>query len=90
MERLKSRHIRIMTLEDLLIARVGGWKVAELSERLQVNRRTIYRDLDFLQEINVPVWQDESYFGINASYKRADYKLNDLVCPHCGERISTP
>jgi proteasome accessory factor B len=37
----------------------------ELADRLGVNRRTIYRDLEFLSVQSLPLWQDGGTFGIN-------------------------
>ncbi len=42
-----------------------GLRAAELAQQLDVDRRTIYRDLDFLCEQGIPIWQDNGHFGIN-------------------------
>lgn len=39
--------------------------MVDLAERLEVDRRTIYRDLDFLCDQGVPIWQENGRFGIN-------------------------
>ncbi|MEX0722056.1 MAG: YafY family protein [Balneolaceae bacterium] len=44
--------------------------VNELAERFDVSRRTIFRDFNVLQEINVPVtWDRYSGYGLVAGYK---------------------
>jgi predicted DNA-binding transcriptional regulator YafY len=50
MERLKTRSARLRQLEETLLLKSGGMRAAELSRQLRVNRRTVYRDLDFLAE----------------------------------------
>ncbi|NDJ53988.1 MAG: transcriptional regulator [Chloroflexi bacterium] len=59
-----SRAGRLRELENLLFRHPQGLKVTEIADRLQVTRRTIYRDLDLLSEANVPIWQDNGRFGI--------------------------
>ncbi|HSM54601.1 MAG TPA: transcriptional regulator [Candidatus Sulfomarinibacteraceae bacterium] len=65
MSRLANRTSRLRRLEELLYLKPGGLRVTEISERLDVHRRTVYRDLDFLCEQGVPVWQENGCFGLN-------------------------
>src|SRR6185503_16007240 len=65
MERLKTRTARLRQLEETLLLEPRGIRAAELSRQLRVNRRTVYRDLDFLAEQGVPLWQENGIFGIN-------------------------
>ncbi len=65
MSRLANRTARLRQLEELLILSPGGQSAAELAAQLQVNRRTIYRDIDFLSAQEVPLWQTEGRFGLN-------------------------
>ncbi len=65
MERLATRTSRIRQIEELLLVVPNGLRATEIARRLDVNRRTIYRDLDFLSEQGVPLWQDNGRFGIN-------------------------
>lgn len=64
MSRLSNRTARLRQLEELLLLTPAGLSAAELAARLQVNRRTIYRDLDFLSFQGVPLWQHEGRFGL--------------------------
>jgi proteasome accessory factor B len=65
MERLATRTSRIRQIEELLLVVPSGMKATDIADQLDVNRRTVYRDLDFLSEQGVPVWQENGRFGIN-------------------------
>ena len=65
MERLATRTSRIRQIEEILLVAPQGLRATEIARRLDVNRRTVYRDLDFLSEQGVPVWQERGRFGIN-------------------------
>lgn len=63
--RLASRTSRLRAIEELLLITPEGLQATELAKQLHVDRRTIYRDMDFLCEQGVPVWQKDGRFGIN-------------------------
>ncbi len=65
MSRLANRTARLRQLEELLLLSPGGQSAAELASQLQVDRRTIYRDIDFLSAQGVPLWQKDGCFGLN-------------------------
>ena len=65
MSRLATRTSRIRQIEELLLVAPDGLRATDIAEKLGVNRRTVYRDLDFLSSQGVPVWQDKGLFGIN-------------------------
>ncbi len=65
MSRLSTRTSRLRQIEELLYLNVEGLRAIELAQQLEVDRRTIYRDLDFLCEQGIPIWQDNGVFGIN-------------------------
>jgi len=73
-DRLRCKLVRLFKMEELMLATPGGVKAVEFSKRLGVNRRTVYRDIDVLCEIGVPIWQDGARFGIHGSYKIPDYR----------------
>jgi proteasome accessory factor B len=75
MERLKTRTARLRQLEETLLLRPGGMRASDLSRRLKVNRRTVYRDLDFLAEQGVPLWQENGAFGINRAHYQSTVRL---------------
>ncbi|MFN1835571.1 helix-turn-helix transcriptional regulator [Balneola sp. MJW-20] len=67
---MKSAERRIKLM--LLLQQPGGDKLTagQLAERFNVSRRTIFRDLKSLQEINVPVtWDKYSGYGMMKGYK---------------------
>ena len=64
MERLRTRTARLRQLEETLLLKPGGMRAADLSRQFKVNRRTVYRDLGFLAEQGVPLWQENGTFGI--------------------------
>jgi predicted DNA-binding transcriptional regulator YafY len=53
-----------------------GLSAIDLAERLQVDRRTVYRDLDFLSTQDVPLWQDGGRFGLNRTRYLASVRLS--------------
>lgn len=75
MERLKTRTARLRQLEETLLLKSGGMRAAELSLQLGVNRRTVYRDLDFLAEQGVPLWQENGIYGINRALYQTTVRL---------------
>jgi predicted DNA-binding transcriptional regulator YafY len=76
MSRLTNRTARLRQLEELLLLSPAGLSVAELSSQLLVNRRTVYRDIDFLSEQGVPLWQDGGRFGLNRTRYLATVRLS--------------
>jgi predicted DNA-binding transcriptional regulator YafY len=78
MERLKTRTARLRQLEEILLLKPGGMRVSDLSHQFKVNRRTIYRDLIFLAEQGVPLWQEHGIFRIN----RARYQMTVRLTFH--------
>jgi predicted DNA-binding transcriptional regulator YafY len=78
MERLKTRTDRLRQLEETLLLKPGGMRVSDLSHQFKVNRRTIYRDLNFLAEQGVPLWQEHGIFRIN----RARYQMTVRLTYH--------
>ena len=75
MDRLKTRTARLRQLEEFLLLKPGGVRASDLARQLEVNRRTIYRDLDFLAEQGVPLWQDNGIFGINRTRYQTTVRL---------------
>lgn len=65
MSRLSTRTSRLRQIEELLYLNAEGLRAVELAHKLDVDRRTIYRDLDFLCQQGIPIWQDNGHFGIN-------------------------
>jgi proteasome accessory factor B len=76
MSRLANRTARLRQLEELLLLSQGGLSVAELASQLVVNRRTVYRDIDFLSAQGVPLWQEDGRFGLNRTRYLASVRLS--------------
>ena len=74
-ERLHTRTARLRQLEETLLLKPGGLRATDLARALKVNRRTIYRDLDFLADQGVPLWQDDGLFGINRTRYQTTVRL---------------
>ncbi|MBK7896541.1 MAG: transcriptional regulator [Candidatus Promineifilaceae bacterium] len=65
MSRLASRTSRLRRIEELLLLTPDGLRATELADRLNVDRRTVYRDVDFLCEQGLPIWQQDGRFGMD-------------------------
>jgi predicted DNA-binding transcriptional regulator YafY len=76
MTRLANRTSRLRALEDLLLLTPEGLPVTQLARQLDVSRRTVYRDLNFLEEQGAPVWQKDGRFGINRTRYVANVRLS--------------
>jgi predicted DNA-binding transcriptional regulator YafY len=76
MSRLANRMARLRQLEELLLLSQDGLSVAELVSQLLVNRRTVYRDIDFLSAQGVPIWQQDGRFGLNRTRYLAAVRLS--------------
>jgi proteasome accessory factor B len=63
-------------IEELLLLTPNGLSIPDLARRLQVNRRTVYRDLEFLDAQGVPIWQEPGCFGINRTHYLAPVRLS--------------
>lgn len=70
MTRLASRTWRLRQIEEMLLLNPDGIKATDMASSLEVTRRTVYRDVEFLCAEGIPVWQKDGRFGINrTSYK---------------------
>lgn len=76
-ERQASRTSRLLEIERLLLlASQDGLSAHEIAEQMEVDRRTIYRDIEFLCEQGVPVWQENGRFGINRTHYLTNVRLS--------------
>lgn len=71
-----SRAERLRQIERLLYRTLGGLRTTEIAERLGVDRRTVYRDLELLGEKGVPLWQEGGRFGILRDQYQTTIRLN--------------
>lgn len=63
-----TRAVRLSQLEHLLYKNAGGMTSRELCLALGVSQRTVQRDLQALQAMNIPVTQDGNRYGIMQGY----------------------
>lgn len=71
-----KRTVRIKQIEQLLLKTPQGLRVLELSQHCGVDRRTIYRDLEMMNEIGIVIWQQNGRYGITRETPFAHLKLN--------------
>ena len=76
MGRMLNRAERLRAIERMLFLSHSGLRVPEIAEKCDVNRRTIYRDMDLLSASGVPIWQDEGRFGIEREHYLTTVRLN--------------
>ncbi len=76
MRRSLARAERLRQIERLLYQAPGGLRATEIAERLEVDRRTIYRDMELLSERGIPLWQENGRFGIMRDQYLTTIRLN--------------
>lgn len=76
MDRIQSKAARLRRIEHRLYNAPRGQRVAELAEYCGVDRRTIYRDLQALEEMGVPVWENDGRYGIDRESYLSTIRLN--------------
>jgi len=59
---------RLSKLTHLLYRHPRGLTVREMARLCGVSKRTIQRDLQSLERMGVPLWQDDSYYGVIEGY----------------------
>jgi proteasome accessory factor B len=70
-----KRTVRIKQIEQLLLKYPNGLRVLELSQRCGVDRRTIYRDLEVMTQLGIPIWQANGRYGIAREQQFASLTL---------------
>lgn len=76
MERVQGKAARLRRLEHKLYNTPGGLRAVELASYCGVDRRTIYRDIEALAEMGVPVWEGNGRFGIDRETYLSTVRLN--------------
>jgi proteasome accessory factor B len=75
-DRTQSKAARLQRIEHRLYNTPGGLRAVELARHCGVDRRTIYRDLESLESMGVPVWEREGRYGIDRSAYLSTVRLN--------------
>ncbi|MFP4662205.1 MAG: helix-turn-helix transcriptional regulator, partial [Halanaerobiales bacterium] len=57
----KGRLYRIIEMINLLGDRHRKWKAKKLAEHFSVSKRTIYRDFQIMDEMRIPIYQEENH-----------------------------
>ena len=65
--------LRAIKLLSLIERNANGLRVTDMAEQLGALSRAVYRDLDVLQQLNVPLYTDrngrESFWKIDPDYR---------------------
>ena len=72
--------IRLMKLFRELCGRSKGLSIYELAERLEVHYKTIYRDMEYLQMMDVKLIVEGRSSGTGFVHT---YRVMDSKCPFC-------
>ena len=75
-DRIKSKAARLQRIEYRLYNSPQGVRAVDLARECGVARRTIYRDLESLEEMGVPVWENAGRFGIDRASYLSTIRLN--------------
>lgn len=71
-----NRTHRLEVIEQILLNHPEGLRAVEISALCNVDRRTIYRDLEYMQEKGLPLWQHQGKFGIERESYMAQLRIN--------------
>jgi predicted DNA-binding transcriptional regulator YafY len=74
--RTQSKASRLRRIEHKLYNTPNGLGAVELAAYCGVDRRTIYRDIEALESMGVPVWQFDGRFGIDRDGYQSTVRLN--------------
>ncbi len=74
--RLLNRGERLSAIERMLFRNSMGLRAVDIARACGVDRRTIYRDLNTLEQSGVPIIQEDGRFFINREYYLANVRLN--------------
>ncbi|NJL57511.1 transcriptional regulator [bacterium] len=74
--RLNTRSERLEAIERLLLENQRGLRAVEIADACRVDRRTVYRDLDAMVELGLPVYHKNGRFYINREYYLATVRLS--------------
>lgn len=74
--RLINRGERLTAIERMLFRNSQGMRAVEIADACGVDRRTIYRDLEMLDKLGIPITQQDGRFFINHNYYLSSVRLN--------------
>jgi predicted DNA-binding transcriptional regulator YafY len=76
MDRVQSKAARLRRIEHKLYNTPAGMRAVDIAAYCGVDRRTIYRDLESLAEMGVPIWEGNGRFGIDRDTYLSTVRLN--------------
>lgn len=76
MDRILTKTQRWRNLEQLLASSSSGVKISELAQKLRVHRSTVYRDIEQISEVGLPIWQEGGVVGLMTEDYLRPLKLN--------------
>lgn len=88
----QNRLARLNRIAQLLVLNRAGLTAQQIATRVDVNVRTIYRDLRLLEaELKVPIWQEGNLFGAEEAEFLRPLKLTleEAVSLFLGTRLMT-
>ena len=74
--RTQSKAARLQQIEHKLYNTPNGMSAVDLAHFCGVDRRTIYRDIETMDAVGVPVWQLDGRFGIDREIYQSTVRLN--------------
>jgi predicted DNA-binding transcriptional regulator YafY len=74
--RTQSKAARLQQIEHKLYNTPNGLSAVELAAYCGVDRRTIYRDIETMDAVGIPVWQLHGKFGIDREIYQSTVRLN--------------
>ncbi len=74
--RTQSKAARLQKIEHKLYNTPNGLSAVDLARFCGVDRRTIYRDIETMDAVGVPVWQLDGKFGIDREGYQSTVRLN--------------
>ena len=74
--RTQSKAARLQRIEHKLYNTPNGMSAVELARYCGVDRRTIYRDIETMDAVGIPVWQLDGKFGIDREIYQSTVRLN--------------
>ena len=74
--RTQSKAARLQRIEHKLYNTPNGLSAVELARYCGVDRRTIYRDIETMDAVGIPIWQVDGRFGIDREGYQSTVRLN--------------
>ena len=71
-----KRSERLIELGRILFQSARGFTALELGRKLGCHRSTIYRDIDSLSKLNVPIWECDGRFGMHKDRYITSVRVN--------------